>query len=266
MENIKKLFKLITLLVCYGISYLLRKEQSLAIIMYHSFDEEGWRYGVSPENLKKQLSYLKEKKNIVSLEQVVQYARDEICLKSDSVAITIDDGYEDTFTTFFPLAQKYNIPFTLFLTTDLTKKPNLGNLNRPTRAQLQQMHDSGLVSFGLHGHSHMHFTEVFDKDLIEEEILKSEDFLESITGEKPKFVAYPSGRYNEQVLNYFKTRSEYVAGLAIHSGFVSPRDDLFRLKRVEVSRNIQSFLLFKLRLTPALTVYNSIINRFRYLP
>jgi peptidoglycan/xylan/chitin deacetylase (PgdA/CDA1 family) len=263
MKKLRNTIKVTFLILCSFVAMVLCLKKKPSILMYHSFDVEGWRYGVNPILLEKQIAHLIKKYKLVSLKDIVSYAKRESVLPANAVAFTIDDGYEDTYSVFFPLAKKYQIPFTLFLTTDLSKKPNLGNLNRPTTEQLQEMYASGLMTLGLHGHSHIHFPEVFGKNLVKQEIEESESFLTTFTGIAPEFVAYPSGRYDKATLVYFREKGTYSAGVAIHSGFVTPGDDTFRLRRIEVSRNVDSLLLFKLRLTPALTVYNWLIKRLK---
>lgn len=241
-------------------SSLRRDSNRPAILMYHSFDTKGWKYGVQPKNLKRQLDFLKRHKNVVPLCEIIDYVRNNKVLPKNTVAITIDDGYLDTYEVFFPLACDYKFPFTLFLTTDLTKKPNLGNLPRPTISMLKEMHSSGLMEIGLHGHSHEHFDVAMSSGSWEAEVIDSVKEIKAIIGLTPTSVAYPSGRYNASVLDYFKNELNYRAGLTVKSGFVRSDDNPFLLRRIEVDRNISSYWLFKQRLTPALDMYNTLVR------
>tara|TARA_B100000745_G_C20149125_1_gene394004 strand:+ start:2206 stop:2997 length:792 start_codon:yes stop_codon:yes gene_type:complete len=257
----KAALKIIAMSVCFFVAKMLRVQRKPAILMYHSFDREAWQYGVHPDALCKQIHYLMQRHQIVPLADIVSHAKGTKEISKGSVALTVDDGYLDTYTEFFPLAKKYDIPFTLFLTTDLSSSESLGNLPRPSVVQLQEMFDSGLMEMGLHGHTHTHFTEVFDNQAINAEIRQSEDFIYLHFGVRTKCVAYPSGRRSKDIVEYFQNVAGYDAGLAITSGFVSQGDNVFALKRVEVSRNVPTLLLFKLRLTPALVVYNALIKK-----
>lgn len=244
---------------------LLRGERSRpAILMYHSFDSEGWRYGVSPEQLNRHIAYLTEYKKIVPFKDMLLFASDKKEVATNAVTITVDDGYEDTYSVFFPLAKKYNLPFTLFLTTDLIEKPNLGNLPRPTWKQIKDMYASGLMEIGLHGHTHMHFTEALNRgdEVLKQEIEDSIALIERNLGVKPVVAAYPSGQYNEKVIEYLQSTKCIKAAVATHSGFIRKGDNLFRLRRVEVSRNI-NFTMFRLRLSPALETYNRLVRIFK---
>jgi peptidoglycan/xylan/chitin deacetylase (PgdA/CDA1 family) len=71
---------------------------------------------VTPSTLEKQIVYLKEKFNIIFLDDLV----DKFLLKENIggyCSITFDDGWVDNYTNAFPLLLKYHIPATIFITT-----------------------------------------------------------------------------------------------------------------------------------------------------
>jgi len=233
------------------------------VLMYHSFDTAGWRFGEDPEVFKKQLQHLLKTKTIVPFSDIVEYAQGNKTINENSVAITVDDGYEDTYHVLFPLAKQYSVPFTIFLTSDLRPRDFFGNIARPTIGQLSEMAASGLVSIQTHGHTHEKFPVIANsQNLIKEEVEECESVIKTITGgDKPQYAAYPAGVYDQTAIDMLKKRG-YLAACSTHSGFVEVGDDLFRLNRIEVGRRIP-FSLFKLRLTPALTVYNKLIRVFK---
>lgn len=262
MTNLLGNTKTLGLIISYIVSKIIRRRTLPAILMYHSFDDVGWRYGVDENDLEKQIDYIKKHRTIVSLKEIIAYAKGDISIPDNTVAITVDDGYKDTYEVFFKIAKKYDVPFTIFLTTDLAERSNLGNLPRPNWDELREISNSRLSSIGLHGHTHVHFTEVVKQDLYEEEIEQSLLQLKNQLGIFPHIAAYPSGRYNSAVIECLENRGKFEAACATHSGFIRRGDDLFTLKRVEVTRKI-SFLMFKLRLTPALDVYNKFIFKLK---
>jgi len=43
-------------------------------------------------------------------------------LKANSVLLTVDDGYQDFYNLAFPILKKYEVPATVFFTTDFIDK------------------------------------------------------------------------------------------------------------------------------------------------
>ena len=73
---------------------------------------------ISPENFEKQIKYLAGNKIIISMEDLVTNIKKDIEFPEESVVITFDDGYKDNYTNAYPILKKYNLPFTIFLSTD----------------------------------------------------------------------------------------------------------------------------------------------------
>lgn len=55
---------------------------------------------------------------IVSLDELREALVERRTPRAKLVALTFDDGYVDAYTTIYPLLTSYNVPFTLYLTTD----------------------------------------------------------------------------------------------------------------------------------------------------
>ena len=110
-------------------------------------------------------------------------------IKSNSVLISLDDGYYDNYSKVFPLLKKYNMKATVFLNTLYIKEKRDGTteilLNGKanyeamknyvetgdgtteqylTWEEIREMYQSGLVDFQAHSHKH---TAVFVSDKIE---------------------------------------------------------------------------------------------------
>jgi peptidoglycan/xylan/chitin deacetylase (PgdA/CDA1 family) len=65
-----------------------------------------------------QLATLKRDFRVVSLKQLVEEMDSVGKVQSNTVCITVDDGYDDFYYYAFPLLQKYSLPATIFITTD----------------------------------------------------------------------------------------------------------------------------------------------------
>ena len=180
--RIRSTSKTIIIYCCAVLAYFVGYKKQPAILMYHSFDTQNWRHGVSPVELERQLLFLMKERKVVPLSDIVAFAQSKTEVSADAIAITVDDGYEDTYTVLFQLAKKYNIPFTLFLTTDLALQAKLGNLPRPTWTQLEEMARSPLVSIQVHGHSHINFPEVMKQGTQDLEIQQCKALIQQKLG------------------------------------------------------------------------------------
>jgi peptidoglycan/xylan/chitin deacetylase (PgdA/CDA1 family) len=96
------------------------------ILMYHRVsveDTDPWSLRVTPENFAAHLEILKESTVPTSLKQMAQdHGHRRISHKS--VAVTFDDGYANNLFHAKPLLEKYEIPATVFVTSNYVKKGN----------------------------------------------------------------------------------------------------------------------------------------------
>ncbi len=100
------------------------RRRSAAVLMYHGFTDrpsdglvnyQGNR--LRQETFRRQLAYLKENCNIVTLRQVATSLSGGPALPDYAVALTIDDGYESVYTLGFPALREAGAPATLFVAT-----------------------------------------------------------------------------------------------------------------------------------------------------
>ncbi len=104
--------------------------RKVVILMYHGFTERARQDGVENhqgkhlkiDKFRAQLDYLTRNYSILSLDELVQHHRGRTTPPANSVVITIDDGYESTYTLAFALLSRYRVTATVFLTTDFVDK------------------------------------------------------------------------------------------------------------------------------------------------
>ncbi len=83
------------------------------IVVYHRIGDTTCDYNrivVNRDVFISQLDYFQEKYLVLSLDELQNYDGE-----SDCIAITFDDGYEDFWTTAFPIMETRNIPVTVFV-------------------------------------------------------------------------------------------------------------------------------------------------------
>ena len=138
--------------------------------------------------------------NYDSLEKVVEKPSNK------KIAITFDDGLEDVYTLAYPFLKSKNIPFTIFVITDL-----LDTEGYITTNQLIEMASDELVTVGSHGVSH----KILKHCNINEqkyEISESKQRLEKIISQPINAFAFSHGMFNK---NTVKLMGEYKFGFTV---------------------------------------------------
>ena len=95
------------------------------ILMYHRIGEEDidpWSLRVTPEHFAEHLEVLNEHTKPMSLKELARGHR-EGNMRDRAVAITFDDGYANNLHQAKPILEKYQIPATVFVTTEYISNP-----------------------------------------------------------------------------------------------------------------------------------------------
>lgn len=125
------------------------------------------------------------------------------------VAITFDDGPDEYFTPqVLDILKEYNVKATFFIVGSVaSKNPDV----------LKRIDEEGHV-VASHGWSHSNFTKMSDKK-IAQELQKTNDLIEEITGKPTSLFRLPYGDFNQRVL-------ETVANEGYHNIYwsIDPRD------------------------------------------
>jgi peptidoglycan/xylan/chitin deacetylase (PgdA/CDA1 family) len=111
------------------------------------------------------------------------------------VAITFDDGYKDNLYFVAPLLVESGIPFTVFVTTDLSKN-NKKDILQPL--EIRELSKMPGVEIGSHGVTHRRLKELDDTELIDE-LITSKKYLEDIIGKEVTSMSYPHGSFDKRV-------------------------------------------------------------------
>jgi peptidoglycan/xylan/chitin deacetylase (PgdA/CDA1 family) len=184
---------------------------------------------VPPERFESHLRYLQEQGyTSISLGDLVYHLTRGMPLPPKPIVLTFDDGYADNYTNAFPLLQKYGFRATFFVITDFVTEERPGYMTWP---QLKEVLAAGM-EVGSHGRDH---PDLRGKplDYLVWQALGSKETIEHHLGVTPRFVAYPSGSYDDQTIAVFQS-AHFWAGLTTHQGDEHRSDRLFELKRIRV--------------------------------
>jgi len=145
-----------------------------------------------------------------------------------SVVITFDDGYEDNYTTAFPMLKERGIKATIFLVTDL-----IGTPGYMTEAQIREMADSGLIRFGCHTKSHYDLS-TLSEEQVRYQLSESKRIIEELVGYEVVSMAYPTGGFNDLVVRV--TSEMFDFAYTTKSPYNTPADNMLTIPRYAVYR------------------------------
>jgi peptidoglycan/xylan/chitin deacetylase (PgdA/CDA1 family) len=206
------------------------------ILMYHYVSEpppgaDVYRkdLAVAPGRFESHLQYLNAAGyHVVTLDDLLYALAQGRDLPAKPVIITFDDGYSDNYTDAFPLLTRYDVIAHFFLVTDFVDQDRPGYMNW---AQVEEMAAAG-QRFGSHSRDHPNLAGR-PLDYLVWQALGSKEALEAHLGAHPRWVSYPSGSYDAQVVAVFKS-AHFWGGLATTQGATHTLDNIFTLKRVRV--------------------------------
>ncbi len=209
--------------------------------MYHSIVKSKEDMGnhniyVTVKDFQKQLKYLKEN-NYTTLtfrDINADYPTDF----HKKVIITFDDGYEDNYYLAFPILKQYGFKAVIFLVTKLqynkwgvAEGEPLKQLLSPD--QLLEMDDYG-IEFGGHTQTHRSLIGITGTAR-ETEIAGCKNDIEKILHKEVISFAYPFGAMDESTKQLVE-KAGFKYGIATKKGSVEFAEDLYQIRRIEISK------------------------------
>jgi peptidoglycan/xylan/chitin deacetylase (PgdA/CDA1 family) len=208
--------------------------QSAVILLYHHVAEDTPpSTSTSPEDFESHLAYLSDNGfSVIALDHMIESLRSGQSLPDKSVVITFDDGYSSIYDTAFPMLQRYNYPFTLFVSTGPIDD---GLNNYMNWEQINEMSEAGVI-IANHMVDHPYMLEARENEGSEQrlerlrmELLQAEERIEAETGQSHRYLAYPYGEYDPAIKSILSELN--FVGLAQNSGAVGADSDFLALPR-----------------------------------
>ena len=210
--------------------------------MYHRFGEN--KYPTTNTTIEQFISHtnelVKDKYDVIRLDKVIKGIKGEINLKDRSVSITIDDAYLSVYTKAWPILKKLNLPFTLFISTDVIDNNFSNYMNWD---QIRELVDNGVL-VGSQTKSHPHLHRLSSKQILNEIEYSNKRFIKEL-GFKPKLFAYPYGEYDNKTIEIVKG-SGFEAAFGQHSGVAHISSGIFELPRFAMNENYGDLTRLKL--------------------
>lgn len=212
------------------------------VLMYHVIGNRFFKKingnVMEEEKFEKQMQWLYENGyNTITPDQLHAFITAKTPLPPKPILLTFDDGRRDSYTTVFPILKKYNFTATMFIVTK-----TLGSSIRVNQEEIKEMLDYG-ITIGSHTVSHLNLSNL-SKEGMRKELISSKRVLEENFGITVNYLCYPSGRYDDMVLEVVK-EAKYLGAFTTHFGRVEYGDDPFTLVRVRINRSdsLKGFIL-----------------------
>jgi len=195
-----------------GREYVVRRHQFVAlgssaltmpILMYHYVrqppsirtDALGFKLSVSPETFKTQMDWLAANGyHAVTFDQVRAYFAGVQPLPSRPFVITFDDGYQDLYTTAFPILEAHGFTAVAYVVSGF-----VGQSGYLDSQEILAMDHAG-IEIGSHTVNHADLARLRYASLAYE-VVQSKDWLERLVKHPVLDFAYPSGKFTSQTVD-----------------------------------------------------------------
>jgi peptidoglycan/xylan/chitin deacetylase (PgdA/CDA1 family) len=204
------------------------------VLLYHSINRDIPQ-GISKKEFKNQLEFLRDHFDRFS---TVNQLKKDNQYQVNEVFVTFDDGYLDNFRHAKPLLDEFNIPATFFISTKY-----LGGTFPASAEDIPMMNSDQIRKLSHAGHeiashtvSHPKLPTLSDQE-IKKELSKSQERLKKITSDPITSFAYPSGQYDERIIEILKD-SHYERAFTTQEKIVDSDDSIWELPRVSINNQI----------------------------
>jgi peptidoglycan/xylan/chitin deacetylase (PgdA/CDA1 family) len=175
---------------------------SIPILMYHYIrkppsprrDLVGYNLSVAPADFETQMNWLQTHGyHPVDFNDIRAYFAGLAPLPAKPVVITLDDGYRDLYTTAFPVLHARHFKAVAYIVSGFVGRPS-----NVTEDQILEMDHSG-IEIAAHTVDHADLARASYGSIMYQ-IVQSRRWLEHLVGHPVIDFAYPSGKFNAQVV------------------------------------------------------------------
>lgn len=180
--------------------------QSIPVLCYHRCGiEVKDSMTIKTKDFASQLEWLiKNGYTVISLDTAARYIKGEIkSIPLKSIVITADDGHKSVYSDMAPIIKKYKVPVTLFIYPSAISNAKYAM----TWDQLRELEATKLFHVESHTYWHPNFkrekktlsAEEYAKS-VHTQLYKSKATLEKKMGHGIKYLAWPFGIYDQDLL------------------------------------------------------------------
>jgi len=217
----------------------------MPILMYHyvrtppsiKTDQVGFRLSVSPADFQAQMDWLGSNHyHPVNFNQTRAYFAGTTALPSRPIVITFDDGYQDLYTTAFPILRAHGFTAVAYIVSGFVDHPAY-----VSRGQVREMDRAG-IEIASHTVNHPDLSRS-GMGSVTFELAQSKRWLEDTVGHPVLDFAYPSGKFNAQTI-LAVSRAGYSTAVTTFTSTLHSMADRYTWGRVRVGggESLQEFI------------------------
>ncbi|WXT99641.1 MAG: hypothetical protein Ctma_0345 [Catillopecten margaritatus gill symbiont] len=227
---------------------------SCVVLLYHHFsDSTPKSTSISPKLFEQHLQYLKKNAfKVLKLETMLEQLDKN--LPNKCVVLTADDAYKSIAKNAYPLLKKYQMPMSVFVSTDAVDKKYKAMMSWQTMRDIQ----GETMQFYNHTKDHAHLLEL-NKKQVKVQITQAQKRLVQELGQRKKIFAYPYGEASLETLKHLKNMGYSVFGQ--QSGVVSAMSHQQNFPRFPMAAHYAKMSSFKTKVnTLPMPIKEGVVN------
>ncbi len=238
----------------------------IPILMYHYIypkEQVGTStLNVSVDKFRRQMWFLKTFGfRTISLDEFYAIKTGKQKARGREIVVTFDDGHFSYLKYALPIMERYHIQSVNFLIWNhLVQKIWPDDM---TLKDAEQLSHHPLVTFGSHSLSHPNLSEI-SREQAKTEIVQSKENLEKALGKKVYYFCYPSGAFDQEVLQMVKAANYRLAFTTARKHLNGYPETLYSIARIKVHPEHNLFI-FWLNISGIIYYMNRIDNFFHQL-
>lgn len=201
----KSIIKKILLNISFALSGLYNPN-NIKFIYYHDVVlKNGFSFdSINVDKFRYQMNYILENGyETLSFDDLDGINKLNTMVNGKKILITFDDGYRSTYDIVFPIMERLNLKFNIFLEVGAINKKNYLTWN-----MINEMKSSGLVGIGAHTYSHID-SRYINKLNMDKEIFKVNKEIFMKTGLIVKDYCFPFGTYDKNIIKFLDEINVY---------------------------------------------------------
>jgi peptidoglycan/xylan/chitin deacetylase (PgdA/CDA1 family) len=207
----------------------------LPILMYHyvrlppppTLDLMGFRLTVAPDAFAAQMDWLAANGyHTVTFDNVRRYWARVTPLPAKPVIITLDDGYQDLYTTAYPILVAHGFTAVAYIVSGF-----VGERGYVTQGEILEMDRYG-IEIAAHTVNHANLAKASQAQLTYQ-VVESKSWLEKLVGHPVVDMAYPSGQYSQAAIAAVQ-RAGYYSAVTVADSVQHTQSNRYEWGRVRI--------------------------------